>query len=118
MPTDAWIWAMLIVVVGAVAVLAICKGRGFRIGGKWGSAQIDAPLQDTDTGLSATKVLNKAEFSDADIGSIAGERYSGDTARQPVKGMVDVGNEARFTRTRIDRIVGVEQQASPKEEKP
>ncbi len=101
MPSNPWLWGMLIAVVGLVVALALWLGRGFKVGVGDKSIEVKAPRQP-----SGIVVAQRAVFDDVKAGDIAGVKAQGKNDLPSVNN-IEVLAEGKLKKAEIGDIVGI-----------
>lgn len=103
MPDEPWLWALAVVVVGAVVAVALIKGGAVEVSLDPPSLKFRRKAQKTRTRIS---VLGGAEIEDSEIGDVTGERL-GENGTQTGKKIVEVGSGLKIKGSKIGDITGV-----------
>ncbi len=103
MPDEPWLWALAVVVVGAVVVVALIKGGAVEVSLDPPSLKFRRKAQKTRT---RTSVLEKAEIENSEIGDVTGERL-GENEAQTGEKTVEVGKDLKVKGSKIGDITGV-----------
>lgn len=103
MPDEAWLWALAVVVVGAVVVVALIKGGAVEVSLDPPSLKFRRKAQKTQARIG---VLEKAEIENSEIGDVTGERL-GENESQTGEKIVEVGKGLKVKGGKIGDITGV-----------
>jgi len=103
MPDEPWLWALAVVVVGAVVIAALIMGGTVEVGIDPPSLKFRRKAQKTQTRIS---VLEKAEIENSEIGDVTGE-HLGENGTQTGKKIVEVGSGLTIKGSKIGDITGV-----------
>lgn len=116
MPPEPWLWALAIVVGGAVVVFALIKGGVVEVNLDPPSLKFRRKAQDAQ---ERVKVLEEAEIEQSKVRDIIGDERTGESSPQPGGTReIEVGKGLKIKGSDVGDILGVKGGGSGEEKDP